>query len=37
MSIHNNLSEYTSPARQRHGEDFDLAIQPMDIDLLMRL
>jgi hypothetical protein len=24
-SVHNKLSEYTSAARQRHGEDFDLA------------
>jgi hypothetical protein len=23
MSIHNKLSEYTSVARQRHGEDFN--------------
>ena len=36
-SVHSKLSEYTSAAHERHGEDFDLATQPLDIDLLMRL
>ena len=36
-SVHNKLSEYTSVARERHGEDFDPATQPLDIDLLMRM
>jgi hypothetical protein len=37
VSVHSKLSEYTSAARQRHGEDFDSATQPLDTDLLMRL
>jgi hypothetical protein len=37
VSIHNMLSKYTSVARWCHGEDFDLATQPLDTDLLMRL
>ena len=36
-SVHSKLSEYTSTARERHGEDFDPATQPLDTDLLMRL
>jgi hypothetical protein len=36
-SVHNKLSVYTSVARQRHREDFDLATQPLDTNLLMRL
>ena len=36
-SVHSKLSEYTSVARERHGEDFDLATQPLDTDLLMRM
>ena len=36
-SVHSKLSEYTSAARERHGEDFDPATQPLDTDLLMRL
>ena len=36
-SIHSKLSEYTSAAHERHGEDFDPATQPLDTDLLMRL
>jgi hypothetical protein len=36
-SVHSKLSEYTSAAHECHGEDFDLATQPLDIDLLMRL
>jgi hypothetical protein len=36
-SVHSKLSEYTSAAHARHGEDFDLATQPLDTDLLMRL
>jgi hypothetical protein len=37
VSVHSKLSEYTSAAHEHHGEDFDLATQPLDIDLLMRL
>jgi hypothetical protein len=36
-SVHRKLTEYTSAARQRHGEDFDPTTQPLDLDLLMRL
>jgi hypothetical protein len=36
-SVHSKLSEYSSAARTRHGEDFDLASQPLDVDLVMRL
>ena len=36
-SIHSKLSEYTSVAHERHGEDFDPATQPLDTDLMMRL
>jgi hypothetical protein len=36
-SVHSKLSEYTSAARQHHGEDFDPTTQPLDTDLLMRL
>jgi hypothetical protein len=36
-SVYNKLSKYTSVARERHGEDFDPATQPLDTDLLMRL
>ena len=36
-SVHSKLSEYTSVAHERHGEDFDPATQPLDTDLLMRL
>jgi hypothetical protein len=36
-SVYNKLSEYTSAARERHGEDFDPATKPLDTDLLMRL
>ena len=36
-SVHSKLSEYTLAARERHGEDFNPATQPLDIDLLMRL
>jgi len=35
--VHSKLSEYTSVARERHGEAFDPTTQPLDIDLLMRL
>jgi hypothetical protein len=37
VSVHSKLSEYTSVAHQRHGEDFDPATQSLDTDLLMRL
>jgi hypothetical protein len=36
-SVYSKLSEYTSAARERHGENFDSATQPLDTDLLMRL
>ena len=36
-SVHSKLSEYTSVARERHGEDFDPATQPLNTDLLMWL
>jgi len=36
-SVHSKLSEYSSAARTRHGEDFDPASQPLDADLVMRL
>ena len=36
-SVHSKLSEYTSVARECHGEDFDPAAQPLDTDLLMRM
>ena len=36
-SVHSKLSEYTLAARERHGEDFDPATQPLDTDLLMRM
>jgi hypothetical protein len=36
-SVYIKLSEYTSVARERHGEDFDLATKPLNTDLLMRL
>jgi hypothetical protein len=36
-SVHSKLTEYTSAAHARHGEDFDPATQPLDTDLVMRL
>jgi hypothetical protein len=36
-SVHSKLSEYTSAAHQRHGEDFDPTTQPLDTNLLRRL
>jgi hypothetical protein len=36
-SIHSKLSEYTSAAHERHGEDFDPSTEPLDTNLLMRL
>jgi hypothetical protein len=36
-SVHSKLSEYTLVAHQHHGEAFDLATQPLDTYLLMRL
>jgi len=36
-SVYPKLAEYTSTARQRHGETFDPAIDPLGMDLLMRL
>jgi hypothetical protein len=36
-SIHSKLTDYASAARERHGEDFDPATQPLDTDLVMRL
>jgi len=36
-SVYPKLVEYTSTARQRHGETFDPATDPLDTDLLMRL
>ena len=36
-SVHNKLSEYTSVAREHHGEDFDPTTQPLDTNLLMRM
>ena len=36
-SVYPKLAEYTSVARTRHGEDFDPATQPLDMDLMMRL
>ena len=36
-SVYPKLAEYTSAARQRHGETFDPATDPLDTNLLMRL
>ena len=36
-SVHSKLTDYASAARERHGEDFDPATQPLDTDLVMRL
>ena len=36
-SVYPKLTEYTSAARQRHGETSDPATEPLDTDLLMRL
>ena len=36
-SVHSKLTDYASSARERHGEDFDPATQPLDTDLVMRL
>jgi len=36
-SVHSKLTDYASVARERHGEDFDPATQPLDTDLVMRL
>jgi F0F1-type ATP synthase beta subunit len=36
-SVYPKLAEYTSTARQRHGEMFNPATDPLDTDLVMRL
>jgi hypothetical protein len=36
-SVHNKLTEYTSAARQRHGEDFDPTTESLDTDIIMTL
>jgi hypothetical protein len=36
-SVYPKLVEYTSAACQRHGETFDPATDPLDMDLVMRL
>jgi hypothetical protein len=36
-SIHNHLSEYTSMAREVHGPDYDLRLQPLVGEIIMRV
>ena len=35
-SAYEKMTEYTSHARARHGDDFDPATEPLDIEILMR-
>ena len=36
-AVYPKIAEYTAKARERHGEDYDPATEPLDTDLLMRL
>ena len=35
--VHAKLTQYTEAAKQRYGDDFDPATEPLDTDLVMRL
>ena len=36
-AAYERISDYTRAARSQHGEDFDPATQPLDMDIVMRL